>query len=118
MVLCGPNEIRPTRARASGNCNGSVEVVYGFAVIASGRCGYTHLFCWFDHSSCTVYPATCLKVQAQISPISPLVSSYQPEPGTGSVIASHSSCELVPVSASKACIPPRQPLHVGYGITA
>src|SRR5438270_9260136 len=93
MVLCGPNEnkISPPLARARVNCNGSVEVIYGFALIASGRWGYTHLFCWFDHSSWTVYPATCLKVQAQISPISPLVSSYQPEPGTGSVIASHTS---------------------------
>src|SRR5438309_1548721 len=30
-----------------------------------------------------------------MSPISPLASSYQPWPGTASVIASHSSCELV-----------------------
>src|ERR1700737_2889771 len=102
MVLCGPNEIRPTRARASGNCNGSVEVAYGFALTASGRWGYTHLFCWFDHSSCTVYPPTCLKVQAQISPISPLVSSYQPEPGTGSVIASQRQGELDPATQQNA----------------
>jgi hypothetical protein len=52
---------------------------------------YTHAFCALDHSSWTVYPATVLKLHAQISPISPLWLSYQPAPGTGSVIASHSS---------------------------
>ena len=36
-----------------------------------------------------------------MSPISPLTSSYQPWPGTGSVTASQSSCELTDVRASK-----------------
>jgi hypothetical protein len=36
-----------------------------------------------------------LVFQAQMSPISPLLSSYQPWPGTGSVMASQSSCEEV-----------------------
>src|SRR6266446_5411856 len=35
-----------------------------------------------------------------------------------SVTASQNSWELVAVRASNAAIPPRQPAHVGYGITA
>ena len=53
-----------------------------------------------------------------MSPISPLTWSYHPDPGTGSVTASQDSWELVAVRASNAAIPPRQPAHVGYGITA
>src|SRR6266852_4678647 len=48
----------------------------------------------------------------------PFASSYQPWPGTGSVTASQSSCELVDVSASSTGRPPAQPAHPGYGITA
>ncbi len=53
-----------------------------------------------------------------MSPISPLTWSYHSDPGTGSVTASQDSWELVAVRASNAAIPPRQPAHVGYGITA
>src|ERR1700680_2021544 len=77
-----------------------------------------HWFALFDHSNCTVYFPICLVFQAQISPISPLESSYQPCPGMGSVMASHNSCELVEVSASNGCKPPVQPAHPGYGMTA
>src|SRR5216684_8298751 len=69
----------------------------------------TQAFLLFDHSNWTVNPFTFFVFQAQMSPISPLWSSYQPRPGTASVIASHSSCELVEVRASKACRDPRQP---------
>ena len=70
--------------------------------------GQTHVLALFDHSSCTVYGPTCLVFQAQMSPISPLASSYQPWPGMGSVMASQSSCELVEVRASKIASPPVQ----------
>jgi hypothetical protein len=43
----------------------------------------------FDYSNCTVYWPIFLVFQAQMSPISPLESSYQPCPGIGSVMASH-----------------------------
>src|SRR6202030_2702479 len=77
-----------------------------------------HWLALLDHSNCTVYCPTFLVFQAQMSPISPLESSYQPWPGIGSVMASHNSCELVDVSASNGCKPPVQPAHPGYGMTA
>jgi hypothetical protein len=39
---------------------------------------HTHLLALFDHSSWTVYFPTVLVFQAQMSPISPFESSYQP----------------------------------------
>src|SRR6266404_3963906 len=60
-----------------------------------------HLFAWFDHSSWIVKPPRVRVCQAQMSPISPLLSSYQPWPGMGSVIASltsttsHELCEAI-----------------------
>jgi hypothetical protein len=54
-----------------------------------------------------------LVFHAQMSPISPFRSSYQPWPGIGSVMASHSSCELVEVSASVTDRPPVQPAQAG-----
>src|SRR5690348_8569054 len=74
---------------------------------------HTQLFALFDHSSCTVYLPSFLVFQAQMSPISPLASSYQPCPGTGSVVASHSSWEVVVVSASNTLMPPVQPWQFG-----
>ena len=50
-----------------------------------------------------------------MSPISPLTSSYQPCPGTGSVIASHSSCELTEVRASKTAERAGAALAAGIG---
>src|ERR1035437_7684199 len=84
-----------------------------------GRDGYTQALALFDHSSCTVDPATFLVFHAHRSPISALPeSSYQPRPGTASVIASHSSCELVDVKASRGLGPPVPPPQPGYGMTA
>ena len=64
----------------------------------------THARALFDHCFCTVHsapPARRLPSwPAQMSPISPFASSYQPWPGIGSVIASQSSWELVEVKAS------------------
>src|ERR1700730_6101736 len=79
---------------------------------------YTHWLFLLDHSNCTVYCPIFFVFQAQISPISPFASSYQPCPGIGSVMASQSSCELVDVKASSTDRPPRQPEQPGYGITA
>lgn len=74
---------------------------------------YKHSFALFDHSNCTVCGPTFLVFHAQMSPISPFVSSYQPVPGMGSVIASHSSWELVDVRASSVDKFPTHPLHPG-----
>jgi hypothetical protein len=93
----------------------------GFANPLSSRLAsrnYRQAFALFDHSSWTVYRPSFLVCHAQMSPISPCTSSYQPAPGIGSVIASQSSCELVDVRASKTESPPVQPLQPGYGITA
>src|ERR1700720_1609113 len=75
---------------------------------------HTHAPCALLHSVCTVCPATVLNDHAQISPISILFGvSYHPVGGTGSVMASQSSCELVPVNASSTCNGPRQPAQEG-----
>ena len=55
---------------------------------------------------------------SQMSPISPLASSYQPLPGTGSVIASHNSCEEITVMESNTVPANSQPGQSAYGITA
>ena len=39
---------------------------------------HTHLLALFDHSSWTVYLPTVFVFHAQMSPISPFESSYQP----------------------------------------
>src|SRR2546426_9809302 len=66
---------------------------------------HTHLAYVFDHLSCTVESATFLKLKAQISPISAVVSSYIQSLPRDSVIASHSSCNLVSTRASGANTP-------------
>lgn len=55
---------------------------------------------------------------SQMSPISPLTSSYQPLPGIGSVIGSHNSCDAMTVMESNTVPANSQPGQSPYGTTA
>src|SRR6267154_3711550 len=69
------------------------------------RWSFTRRIYPIDSTIRAVLHICCLLFQAQISPISPLMSSYQPWSGIGSVIASHSSWEVVEVKALIALCP-------------